>query len=77
MRAKLQAKAARAVASKRYRLGVFDVLDDSGPLDFVGRVLIDCPEDRRYGREAIDEYNAYVARIPGCTLAMGLFEMSG
>jgi hypothetical protein len=61
------------VAGGRYRLAIFDLCDDSIPLDFVGRVLTDCPEDRHYIREAITEYGDYVARIPGCSYTMALF----
>jgi hypothetical protein len=67
----------KVVTSRRFRLAIYDLADDAAPLDFVGRMLTDCTEDRCYTREAIDEYNAYVARLPGCTYAMGLFEVAG
>lgn len=77
MELKIQKEAARqATGSKRYRLAIYDVADESVPLDFVGRELTDCPEDWCYTREAIDEFNAYVARIPHCTHAMSLFELA-
>jgi hypothetical protein len=76
MAAKLGRPAERLATGRRFRLAIYDLADDSVPLDFVGRMLGDCSEDRSYIREAIDEYNAYVARLTGCTYAMGLFEVN-
>lgn len=61
------------VANGRYRLAIFDTCDDSIPLDFVGKVLGDSAADRAYAAEAIAEFNAYVARMPGCSYGMALF----
>lgn len=75
MATKLGPRTERQATAKRFRLAIYDLADESVPLDFVGRMLRDCSEDRSYIREAIDEYNAYVARLTGCTYAMGLFEV--
>ena len=62
-------------AAKRYRLAIFDLCDESLPLDFVGKLLGKSPADQAYVREAISEYNAWVAGQPGCSYAMALFEV--
>ena len=62
-------------AAKRHRLAIFDLCDESVPLDFVGKVLGNSPRDRAYAREAIHEYNEWVAGQPGCSYAMSLFEV--
>jgi hypothetical protein len=71
----LRTEAGTEARIKRYRLAIYDATDENVLLDFVGKVLSDSREDRCYIREAIEEYNAYVARLPGCTYAMGLFEV--
>jgi hypothetical protein len=69
-------EAVKVSAAKKYRLAIYDLANEAVLLDFVGPVLTDSREDSRYIREAIEEYNAYVERLAGCTYAMGLFEVS-
>ena len=75
METKLRQPAERQATGRRFRLAIYDLADDAVPLDYVGRLLTDSSEDRCYIREAIDEYNAYVSHLTGCTYAMGLFEV--
>lgn len=77
MATKVQATTGNHELGRQYRLAIYDLCDEAVPLDFVGRVLTECAEDRHYASEAIVEYNAYVARLQGCSFAMGLFEISG
>lgn len=65
------------VAGRRYRLAIYDLCDDSTPLDFVGKVLSTSAEDKAYAAEAIEQFNAWTAQQLRCTYAMGLFPLEG
>jgi hypothetical protein len=70
-----RARRQSAIVPRLYRLATFDLVDDSEPLEYVGRRLGRSARDDRYAREAIEQYNAYVVNVRGCTLAMGLFKI--
>lgn len=62
-----------ATLVKTYRLGIYDTLDDSAPVKFIGDALTNSADDLQIIRDVISGYNAEVAKRPGCTYAMGVF----
>ena len=69
----VRSRIALPITIKTYRLGIFDTLDDTVPIKFIGLPLTDCPTGLAIIRETISGYNAAVAKRPGCTYAMGVF----
>lgn len=56
-----------------FRLGIFDVCDDTVPVRFLGRVFGDSQDDRDVMELAIREYGELIACREGCTYAMAAF----
>lgn len=66
----------RKQGTHRCRLAIYDCLNDAAPKQYFGRVLDDgSADDLEFARSAILEYNAEVSTWPGCTYAMGMFEV--
>jgi hypothetical protein len=70
-------KRARGVQKSKevatYRLGIFDLCDDTVPIHYVGRIFGDNEHDRDVMAIAIHDYGELVACREGCTYAMAAF----
>lgn len=68
-----QSRGLTRARTRTFRLGLYDPLDDTQPIEFVDGVYLDNPSDRRDMREIVSEYNRMAATEPFVTRCLGVF----
>jgi hypothetical protein len=57
----------------RYRLGIYNPLDESEPAQLIGSELTDSDEDRKIMRDVTRRYRRWSASRPHITHCLGVF----